>query len=134
MDNGEVIPGLDEGWTFAGARVTEWGSGFLVAILIQEMFLSSPARTMPIFLGILIGTTFGLVRLRKAFPDEERGVANFFMVILGISPPGIPAPAAIQPVWSGVPVKKLEEKKEYHQLHLSELFDEEEGDESEPQF
>ncbi|MCB0328492.1 MAG: hypothetical protein KDD70_02480 [Bdellovibrionales bacterium] len=134
MDNGEVIPGMDEGWTFAGARVMEWGSGFVLAIMVQELFFSTPAKTMPLFLAILVGTTFGLAGLRKVFPDEERGVANYFMVQLGICPPGIPAPADIQPLWSGLPMQALDAKKEFVQLGLLEVFphgaDEEDGEDS----
>ena len=122
MDNGEVIPGMDEGWTFAGARVMEWGSGFILAIMVQELCFSTPAKTMPLFLAILVGTTFGMAALRKVFPDEERGVANYFMVQLGICPPGIPAPAALQPLWSGLPMQGLGEKKEFLQLGLLEVF------------
>lgn len=122
MDSGEVIPGLDEGWTFAGARVMEWASGFVLAMMVQEIFLSSPARTMPLFLSILVGTTFTMAMLRKSFPDEERGVANFFMSQMGICPPGVPPPAEVQPVWSGAPMSALHENKEFSQLGLLDVF------------
>jgi hypothetical protein len=130
MDSGEVIPGMDDGWTFAGARVMEWASGFVLAIMVQELFFSTPAKTMPLFLAILVGTTFGLAALRKLFPDEERGVANYCMVQLGVCPPGIPAPAAIQPMWSGFPMRSMSEKKEFSQLGLLNLFPVEEEEEN----
>ena len=77
---------------------------------------------MPILVGIMIGTTSGLAGLRKAFPDEERGIRNLMMVSLGFAPPGIPKPAAIQPVWSGAPMRELSETKHFSQLGLEEVF------------
>ncbi|NBW40044.1 hypothetical protein EBR25_03465 [bacterium] len=123
MDNGEVIPGLNEGWTFAGARPMEWGSGLMLAIIVQEfVFTGSPARTMPYFIGIIIGTAFLLKALRSSFPDEEKGVANYCMSQLGIEPPTIPAPSSLQPMWSGTPLQSLSERKEFVELGLMDVF------------
>ncbi|MCB0353702.1 MAG: hypothetical protein KDD64_09265 [Bdellovibrionales bacterium] len=122
MDNGEVIPGLNEDWTFAGAKAMEWGSGVVMMMMTSELAGLSPAKAMPIMLSVLVGTTFGLAALRKMFPDEERGVANLLMTNLGICPPNIPAPAALQPLWSGTPMKELQEKKEFVDLGLLDVF------------
>ena len=132
MDNGEVIPGLNDGWTFAGARLMEWASGFVMAVLVQEIFLSNPARTMPVFLGVLIMTTLGMAGLRNSFPDEDRGVRDYFMVLMGMSPPGIPSPANIQPVWSGNRLVKLDDKKEFVELGLLDVFPHDIDEEDEP--
>ncbi|MCB0331911.1 MAG: hypothetical protein KDD55_00360 [Bdellovibrionales bacterium] len=122
MDSGEVIPGLSEDWTFMGAKVMEWGSGFVMAMIAHETILGQSSRNMPIFLGILLGTTFLLAGLRKSFPDENRGVANITMVQLGMKPPGIPTPAALQPIWSGAPIKAMSETKEFIDLGLDKVF------------
>lgn len=122
MDGGEVLPGMDEGWTFAGARLMEWGSGLVVAMLVQELFFSSPAKTMPLFIAIIVGITFTLASLRKSFPDEERGVANYMMTKLGVSPPGMPTPAELQPLWSGLPLQVMHQEKEFIQLGLLDVF------------
>ncbi len=129
MDNGEVIPGLSDDWTFMGAKVMEWGSGFVMAMIAHETILGQSSRNMPIFLSILLGTTFLLAGLRKSFPDENRGVANITMVQLGLEPPGIPTPAALQPIWSGAPLKTMDEKKEFIELGLDRVFYEEEEEE-----
>lgn len=123
MDSGEVIPGLDEGWTFAGARPMEWGSGLVLGMCAQELlFTGSPASTMPYFIGIIVGTALLLKSLRKAFPDEERGVANYCMAQLGVEPPSIPPPAQLQPLWSGSPLQAISPKKEYVELGLNDIF------------
>jgi hypothetical protein len=132
MDNGEVIPGLDEGWTFAGARPMEWGSGLVMGMSAQELlFTGSPAATMPYFLGILVGTTLLLRSLRKSFPDEEKGVANYCMAQLGIEPPSIPPPAQLQPLWSGTPLQTMSENKEFVELGLMNIFPNTQDDEEE---
>ncbi len=123
MDNGEVINGLNEGWTFVGANVTEWIAGFIMTMLIGSAFQISPVGGTPIFICTLCGITFGMAALRKQFPDGTRGVANQFMIALGLPPPGIPKPASIQPLWSGGPIRKVDEKKDYHHLDLDSMFD-----------
>ena len=120
MDSGDVIPGLNEDWTFAGARVFEWMAGFMCSFLAANL-VDKPATWMPILVMIWIGTTLGLALLRKKFPDEERGVRNVAMVTCGFEPPGIPAPSKLQPLWSGAPIKGVNENCLYSQLGLEEL-------------
>lgn len=123
MDSGEVIPGLNEGWNFLGARVTEWSAGLIMALLIGSAFQMNPAKTMPILGFIFGGVTFGLASMRRAFPDEEKGLANYFMCLIGFPPPTIPKPAMLQPIWSGAPIKEISEHKDYSYLNLEEMFD-----------
>jgi hypothetical protein len=120
MDSGDVIPGLNEDWTFAGAKPFEWMAGFMTSFLGANM-VDKPATWMPILVMIWIGTTLGLAFLRKKFPDEERGVRNLVMVKCGFQPPGIPAPSKLQPLWSGGPIKAVKEECLYSQLGLEEL-------------
>lgn len=122
MDNGQVIPGLSEDWTFLGAKLMEWISGFAMALIFSELFTASAVRSMPILLLVGVGTPLGLAALRKRFPDEERGIRNSLMVAIGIAPPGIPAPSAIQPIWSGAPIRFLREDCEFQKLHLEGIF------------
>ena len=122
MDSGDVIPGLNEDWTFAGARPAEWMAGFMTSFLAANM-VDKPAQWMPVLVMIWIGTTLGLALLRKKFPDEERGVRNIAMVTFGFEPPGIPAPSKLQPLWSGAPIKAVKEDCLYAQLGLDELRD-----------
>ena len=120
MDSGSVIPGLNEDWTFAGCKPFEWLAGFMTSFLIANM-VDKPATWMPILVMIWIGTTLALAFLRKKFPDEERGVRNLVMVTCGFEPPGIPAPAKLQPLWSGAPIKNVKKDCLYEQLGLEEL-------------
>jgi hypothetical protein len=120
MDNGQVIPGLNEDWTFAGCKPFEWLAGFMTSFLVANM-IEKPATWMPILVMIWIGTTLALAFLRKKFPDEERGVRNLVMVTCGFEPPGIPAPSKLQPLWSGGPIKAVKEDSLYAQLGLEEL-------------
>ena len=122
MDDGQVIPGLNEEWTFGGARLIEWMYGFVVFMIVQEVFGLKAASSMPILLGVWLTTTFGFAGLRKKYPDEDRGVRNNGMVALGFRPPGIPAPAAFQPYWSGMPVRNLHEQSEYKYLGIEEML------------
>ena len=122
MDNGEVITGLSDEWTLGGAKLTEWIAGFTVFILASEMFFTSVARMMPVLLGIWLTTTYGLATLRRAFPDEERGIRNAALTAVGIEPPGIPAPAILQPYWSGAPVQSLSATSEFVRLGLEEAM------------
>ena len=124
MDNGEEIPGLNEDWTFAGAKLFEWIAGFMALLIASELFVSNAGRSMPLLVMIMVGTTFGLASLRRSFPDEERGVRNLIMVTLGFAPPNIPNPAQIQPQWSGAPLRELDEKTNFVQLGLEQIFTE----------
>jgi hypothetical protein len=122
MDNGFVIPGLDQQWTLGGAKIMEWCAGFLMFIILSELSSTSPTRIMPYLMIIWLGTTFGLAALRKKFPDEERGVRNCIALAFGFSPLGVPTPAALQPFWSGAPVKDLRESCYFNQLKLAEII------------
>ena len=106
MDNGEVIPGLNEDWSFAGAKMFEWLAGLMTAFLVSNVF-DKPAHYMPLLVIIWIGTTLTLTNLRKQFPDEERGLCNMCMVAAGFEPPKIPAPAKLQPLWSGCQLRDM---------------------------
>src|SRR5262245_36973675 len=100
MDDGYVIPGLNENWTFAGARPMEWACGLVGAIVFQELFISNLGRSMPIVLAVLVLIPICMAMVRSTYPDEERGVRNHLMSLMGLEPPGIPRPSMIQPVWS----------------------------------
>ncbi len=117
MDNGEVIPCLNEDWTFAGCKLFEWMAGLTSAFLASAL-VDKPAQHMPMLVLIWIGITLGLATMRKKFPDEERGVRNVCMVACGFEPPGIPAPSKLQPRWSGAPIRKLNPLSLYMQLEL----------------
>ena len=122
MDDGYVIPGLNEDWTLGGAKLFEWIAGLCMSLCFSEVFLTKMARQMPMLGAILLGTTFGLAALRRQFPDEERGVRNFCMVAMGICPPGLPAPSPLQPIWSGSPVRAMAPTSNYTALGLQEVF------------
>lgn len=122
MDSGEEIPALNESWTFAGAKLFEWMAGFVMFIICSEVLVDNIGKSMPLLVGIMVITTFSLASLRRAFPDEERGVRNLVMVSCGFAPPGIPKPSAIQPVWSGAPIRELEGENEFYKLGLHEVF------------
>jgi hypothetical protein len=121
MDDGEVLQGLNETWTFMGANMLEWCSGFM-AFVIVSIFFASPARGMPYMLVACVGTTASLASLRMTFPDEERGMRNALAVSIGLPPPGIPRPARLQPIWSGCPVRELPETAQFMKLGLTEIF------------
>lgn len=122
MDDGYVIPGLNEDWTLGGAKLFEWIAGISMALVFSEIFLTKMARSMPLLGLVLVMTTFGLAALRRRFPDEERGIRNAGMVALGICPPGLPAPSALQPIWSGSPNRALHEESYFMQLGLDKLW------------
>lgn len=117
-----VIPNLNEDWTLMGAKLNEWSCG-IMSFLICSEFFNKPTRAVPILLLIMIGVTLGLAMLRRRFPDEERGMRNFAFSSIGVPPPGIPAPANMQPVWSGAPLRKLEDNKEFVTLKLQDILD-----------
>ncbi len=122
MDNGEEIPGLNEDWTFLGAKLFEWMAGFMALVLASEFLVKNAGRSMPFLVMIMIGTTLLLKGLRQSFPDEERGLRNTAMVGIGLEPPGIPAPSTLQPIWSASPLRALDEKTNFMQLGLDEVF------------
>ena len=119
----EVIVALNERWTLAGATLMEWMSGFIMFILCSEL-TPSVTRSMPILLLIMVGTAFGLAGMRKKFPDEERGVRNWLMSLVGKAPIGIPAPSALQPYWSSAPIRKLKIGAHFDNLNLNEVINE----------
>lgn len=121
MDDGHVIPALNEDWSFAGAKLMEWMAGLTTAFLASTA-VEKPAVWMPALVLIMIGTTLSLATLRKRFPDEERGVMNLLMTACGFAPPGIPAPARLQPRWSGGRIQTLQQKSLYMQLELDEII------------
>jgi len=131
MDNGEVIPGLNEDWTLGGAKLFEWIAGFMVFIIASELFFTNLGRNMPYLMIIWVTSTFGLAGIRRMFPDEERGIRNFCLTAMGMLPPGIPAPAPLQPYWSGAPLRQLKPDCEYMRLNLTEVFMSETEEEAE---
>ena len=120
-DDGEVLQGLDETWTFMGANAMEWACGLVVFFLIS-LFADSPARAMPFMLLGWVLTTTSLAALRRSFPDQERGVRNALAVACGLNPPSIPAPSSLQPVWSGCPLKEVPRKCKLRQMGLDDAF------------
>jgi hypothetical protein len=122
MDDGYVIPRLNENWNFIGATPMEWCCGLVAGILFQELFLANMGRNMPLILLVMVGTPMLLATLRKTFPDEERGLRNYCMVRMGFQPPDIPAPAIMQPVWSGMPMRDMDDMSQYQILGLDEVF------------
>ena len=133
MDSGEEIPGLNEDWNFLGANLSEWSAGLAMFFVSNEILFGGKAATaMPALLAICVSTTIGLATLRKKFPDETRGVRNYFMTLCGFNPPGIPAPADLQSSWSGAPTKNLPNNCDFNSLKLAEIFPQsEEMDEEE---
>jgi hypothetical protein len=120
MDSGDVIPCLNEDWAFAGCKMFEWLAGLMTSFLASSAF-EKPATAMPILVIVWVATTLGMAYLRKQFPDEERGVRNMCMVSCGFAPPGIPAPAKLQPRWSGGRISEVGKMSMYSQLGLEEL-------------
>ncbi len=117
MDNGEVIPGLNENWTFAGANAMEWVSGFVMFIISTEMF-DKISRSMPLLIIIWLATTFLMALARNSFPDEERGMRNWLMTKAGKAPPNMPPASELQPVFSGFPMAKLAKGAHFNTLDL----------------
>jgi hypothetical protein len=90
--------------------------------MFVQLFASSMASAMPFMLMAWIGTTVSVAGLRRTFPDEHRGIRNVVLTACGFPPPGIPAPAALQPVWSACPVRALDGNSRFMKLGLDELF------------
>ena len=123
MDSGEEIQGLNEGWTFMGCKPMELGSGFMAFMMVKEIFFQNEVSVgMPFMLASWIFTSFSLRSIRMMVPDEERGVRNFAMVLMGFSPPGIPAPAVIRDLWSGCRVREISPESRFSELGLDKLF------------
>ena len=122
MDNGEELAMLNEPWTFMGVKLNEWITGFMVMILIMGITGANSPGIMPLVLLAGLGTAIFTATLRRQFPDEERGVRNYFMVYLGFAPPGIPAPSSLQPFWSAGRVYELKKTTRYAELNLDEIF------------
>jgi hypothetical protein len=121
MDNGEVLQGIEEDWNFMGANVMEWSVGF-VAFLLISLFARSPARAMPFMLAGGVLTTTTLAALRRTYPDAQRGLTNASLTACGFPPPGIPAPAVLQPVWSGAPLKMIREDSKFSKIGLNKIL------------
>ena len=121
FDDGEVLPGLNETWTFMGANAMEWACGLVVFLLIS-LFASSPARAMPFMLAGWVLTTTTLASLRKSFPDEQRGVRNAIGTACGFPPQDIPKPSSLQPVWSPAPLRAVPEDTKFSKFGLDKLF------------
>ena len=121
MDDGYVIPGLNEGYTLAGAKIMEWVSGITMAMVLQSVLNINLARSGPLWVVIGLGTTFMLAASRRAFPDEERGLRNSCMVSLGFIPPGLPAPSIFRPYWSGAPLRAQPRTTYFSQLGLENV-------------
>jgi hypothetical protein len=122
MDNGEVIPGLNQDWTLGGAKLSEWIGGFMMFIISSELFFHNIGRSMPWLMLIWVTTTFGLAGLRRSFPDEEKGLRNAIMTAAGFAPPGTPTPAALQPYWSGAPMRILPSHSPFVRLGLEDVI------------
>lgn len=130
MDNGEEIPGLNEEWNFLGASIQEWIAGVAMFFVSSEViFQGKFASGMPVLLVICIATTLGLSSVRRSFPDETRGVRNYFLTLCGFAPPGIPTPATLQQSWSGGPISDLKPDCEFKTLNLGMIFTNDEEDE-----
>lgn len=122
MDSGETIQGLNESWEFFGAKVTEWMSGVMLGFIWLGLSPNNFGASMPMFFGFSVFIPYVLSTQRKLFPDEERGIRNNLCAFFGFNPPGIPAPASLQSVWSGCPLKEYDKEKEYVDLGIDEML------------
>ena len=123
MDNGEVIPNLDKPWEFMMARLHEWLAGMILAIICNEIFFTSATSAMPLLFAIMVISTYSFACARLKFADGTKGCVNWCCVKMGIVPQGIPAPSELQPVWSGAPIRRINEKTLYMQLGFDEFFE-----------
>ena len=122
-DDGEVLPGLNENWTFLGATAFEWALGIVVFVMIS--IFAPPGRIgvmVPFMLAGWVATTYSFASVRQLFPDEERGVANTMMTFCGFEPLNIPAPSALQPIWSGAPAQELKKDNKFNEVGLDAMF------------
>lgn len=125
MDDGEELAMLNEPWTFLGMKLNELISGSMVMMLILALTQTKSPAIMPLVLIAGIASSMIAATLRRRYPDEERGVRNYFMVKMGFTPPGIPAPSELQPYWSGSPIRELKTTTRFIELGLDEIFTEE---------
>lgn len=121
-DSGEVIPNLDKPWEFLMARIHEWLAGIMIALICNEVLFSSTSMSMPLIISIMILSTYGLAMARLKFADGTRGLVNWCSVQMGIPPIGIPLPSALQPVWSGAPARRVDQRSLFAQLGFEEFF------------
>jgi hypothetical protein len=123
FDNGEVLPDLDKPWMFVGATMSEWMIGFSVFVLISVFAPHGMVgRMLPFMILGWVTTTYTLGSLRRIFPDGEKGMRNYFTSLVGLPPPGIPAPASLQPVWSATLLKELPKDSDFMQIGLHLVF------------
>ena len=104
-----------------GATMMEWSSG-LVMFMIISLFCDSSTTGMPVMLLGLVVTTMTMASIRKAYPDEERGIRNALMSACGICPVDVPPPAFLQPVWSSSPIDELNPNCAFVTLGFGEIF------------
>ncbi len=122
MDNGEVIPNLDKPWEFLMARLHEWLSGMIFALIVNEVIFTNTANAMPFIVSIMILSTYGMACARLKFADGTRGCVNWCCVKMGIPPRDIPTPAELQPIWSGAPIRRLKSNTLFMMLGFDEFF------------
>lgn len=122
MDDGYVIQGLNERWKFMGATLIEWGNGFVVFLIAGIPFSGQLGVGVPFMMVAGVSTAYGMAALRSAFPDQERGLANKACSLAGFPPIGVPAPSALQPFWSGTPLRGLPEGCRFKKLGLEEVL------------
>ncbi|MCC6934034.1 MAG: hypothetical protein IT292_12420 [Deltaproteobacteria bacterium] len=123
FDDGEVLPGLNEKWTFFGATAFEWAIG-LVSFMMPSIFAPNGkiGVMIPFMLIAWVLTTYSFASLRQLYPDEERGVSNSFMTACGFEPVNIPSPAKLQPYWSAAPIKELDKESRFVAVDLDKMF------------
>ncbi len=121
-DSGEVIPNLDKPWEFLMARLHEWIAGMIIGLITNELFFTSPSTSMPFIISIMVLSTYGIAMARLKFPDGTRGLVNWCSVQMGIPPIGIPLPSVMQPVWSGAPARRVDQRSLFAQLGFEEFF------------
>ena len=93
-----------------------------MAFIIISLFAKSPVRAMPFMLSGAVLTTTTMAALRRGYPDEQRGLRNAILTTCGFGPPDIPAPAALQPVWSGSPLKEIPRDTKFKKIGLDQMF------------
>ena len=76
----------------------------------------------PALISIMILSTYGLAMARLKFADGSRGFVNWCSVQMGVRPIGIPLPSAMQPVWSGAPIRRVDQRSLFAQLGFEDFF------------
>ena len=69
FDSGEVLPGLEQNWTFLGANLMEWSSGLIVFLMIS-LFGESPVRVMPLMILGCILTAYSCLLYTSPSPRD----------------------------------------------------------------